>query len=70
MQLCNLTIIRKGNMNYFLFIADVLQPTLVNTLELFLDINALTKGKGKACFKHFSLLLIYMLYQSIKACSR
>ena len=70
MQLCNLTIIRKGNMNYFLFIADALHPILVNTLELFRDINALMKGKKKACFKHFSLLLIYMLYQSTRACSK
>ena len=50
MQLCNLTIIRKGNMNYFLFIADALHPILVNTLELFRDINALRKGKKKSMF--------------------
>ena len=37
-------------MNYFLFIADALHPILVNTLELFRDINALRKGKKKSMF--------------------
>ena len=56
----NVTIIREGNMNYFLFFV-VLHPTLVNTLQPFHDINGLSKLEKKACLSIFCLLLIYAL---------
>lgn len=48
-------------MNYFVIIADILQPILVNTLQLFNDINALSKLKKKLTLS-ILLLLLLLIY--------